>query len=177
MNREDFLRSTVGYLDVMLALRDLPQREHLQSLKREFPQMDVARMETYLALLKTATDMVRRIDAYLMEHGLQQNRFMLLVVLYRDPSKPLAAAELAASIGVKPPTLTGLLEGLVKKKWVKRQRDSGDRRAIGVVITAAGQEYLRGVLPGYYALINEMWRGVSRAEGAELRKVLEKISI
>lgn len=170
-------RRRVGYLDVMLALRDLPQREHLLNLQREFPQLDVSRMEAYLALLKKATDMVKQIDGYLLEHDLQQNRFMLLVVLYRDPGKTLAATELAASIGVKPPTLTGLLEGLVKKKWVRRQRDPGDRRTIRVAITEAGQAYLRSVLPGYYELINKMWRGVSRGDATELRRVLEKISL
>lgn len=161
----------------MLALRDLPHREHLENLKREFPQLDIRRMETYIALLNTATELVRRIDAYLHTQGLQQNRFFILVVLYRDPAKPLPAATLAASIGVRPPTLTGLLAGLNRKKLTRRLSDPSDRRGILVQITPAGEAFLRSVLPGYYAIINEAFAPLRRADEAALQALLEKILI
>lgn len=160
----------------MLALRDLPKRENLEKLKQEFPELDILRMETYLALLHTASAVVRKIDSYLLLHGLQQNRFMLLVVLYRDPASPLPANTLAAAIGVRPPTLTGLLTGLLRKKLIRRHHDPADRRMLKISITLAGQEFLRAILPGYYAIVNETFRGLGQSNAAALRALLGKIS-
>lgn len=159
----------------MLALRDLPQRKHLRSLQQEFPELNIARMQAYLTLLKTSTDVVKRVDAYLLTHGLQQNRFTILVVLYRDPGQPKQAHEIADSIGVRRPTVTGLLDGLERQGWIERDADPADRRGVLVQITQSGIAFLRSVLPGYYALINGTFEGLSAADYAALCALLAKI--
>lgn len=159
----------------MLALREFPERKHLEQLQREFPALNFAHMEAYLSLLKTATDVVRKVDTYLLTHGLQQNRFTTLVVLYRSPEKPLLAFQLAESIGVKRPTMTGLLDGLEQMKLIQRQEDKSDRRGTLVRITEAGQRLLRQVLPGYYDLINESFQAVSEADSKAMQRILFKI--
>jgi DNA-binding MarR family transcriptional regulator len=47
-------------------------------------------------------------------------------------------AELANRLWVRPPTVTGIIDTLVKAGYVRRERDPSDRRAVWVVLTEAG---------------------------------------
>ena len=161
----------------MLALRELPERQHLESLQREFPEADIPRVQAYLGMLKTCTDVVRRIDTYLAGHGLQQNRFFILVLLYRSPGVPLAVHRLAAGVGVSRPTVTGLLDGLERQQWVEREPDPGDGRGVLVRITEAGIAYLHGVMPGYFALVNRLFAELGEADYRQLLELLGKIRL
>jgi DNA-binding MarR family transcriptional regulator len=159
----------------MLPLRELPKRNHLESLKKEFPELNMAGMDAYLTLLKTSTDIVRQVDSYLATYDLQFNRFTILVVLYRDPEVPMQAFQLADSIGVRRPTLTGLLDGLEKKALVARHSATADRRGVELRITEAGKKFLRAVLPGYYKLLNGLLDGLSQKDCTDLVRILKKI--
>ncbi len=61
-------------------------------------------------------------------------------VLYLIASSPERASRLAERAAVTPPSLTGILDGLVNKGWVERSNVDGDRRGVTLAITAKGQE-------------------------------------
>jgi DNA-binding MarR family transcriptional regulator len=48
-------------------------------------------------------------------------------------------AELANRLWVRPATVTGIIDTLVKAGYVQRERDLADRRAVWVVLTEAGR--------------------------------------
>jgi DNA-binding MarR family transcriptional regulator len=47
-------------------------------------------------------------------------------------------SDLAASLGISLPTLTGVIERMVKRELVERERDENDRRIVKVKLTAKG---------------------------------------
>lgn len=160
----------------MFVLRDLPRQEDLERFKADYPELDIAKMRGYLTLVKVGTDFMKNIDQYLKGHGIQQNRFMILAILLRNPNTSISASEIAQGIGVKRPTITGLLDGLERSGLISRSTDPNDRRSVLVAPTRKVHEYMREILPGYYSLINESMNAVSEKEAKQLAAILEKIS-
>ncbi len=64
-------------------------------------------------------------------------------VLRRIVDQPLPMGELAADLGIEPPNLTTLIDGLERAGLVERKAHPTDRRVLLVVDTAAGVELAR----------------------------------
>ncbi|HWE64792.1 MAG TPA: MarR family transcriptional regulator [Chloroflexota bacterium] len=52
--------------------------------------------------------------------------------------------QLARALGVRPPSITGVIDGLVTHGMVERQQHPQDRRQIRLVLTAAGRAHSEG---------------------------------
>jgi DNA-binding MarR family transcriptional regulator len=79
----------------------------------------------------------RRLERCLGEMTLPQLRVLTLVA--SSPERANRIAELAA---VSRPSLTGLLDGLEARGWVRRVDVVGDRRGVLLEVTTAGTEAL-----------------------------------
>lgn len=76
----------------------------------------------------------RRLERALENMTLPQYRVLMLIA-----SSSERASRLAEQAAVSPPSLTGILDGLVTRGWVERSNVDGDRRGVTLTITAAGQ--------------------------------------
>lgn len=76
----------------------------------------------------------RSIERSLEHMTLPQFRVLMLIA-----SSPERASRLAERAAVTPPSLTGILDGLVAKGWVERSNVDGDRRGVTLAITDKGQ--------------------------------------
>ena len=103
------------------------------------------RTDFAIALLATA----RRIDdAYnelLVGHELSGGRFAALLAVSERPG--ITPARLSDELEVKRATVTGLIDGLVKRGFVVRGSDETDRRVQTLTITSNGENRLQEVLP------------------------------
>lgn len=63
-------------------------------------------------------------------------QFRVLTLIATSPER---ASKLAERAAVSPPSLTGILDGLVTRGWVERSNVDGDRRGVTLTITADGQ--------------------------------------
>ena len=54
----------------------------------------------------------------------------------------LTMGELATNIGASLPTVTGIIDRMVKRELVERQRDDTDRRIVKVCLTPKGKEQI-----------------------------------
>ncbi len=77
----------------------------------------------------------RSIERTLEHMTLPQFRVLTLIA-----TSPERASRLAERAAVTPPSLTGILDGLVNKGWVERSDVDGDRRGVTLAITGKGQE-------------------------------------
>jgi DNA-binding MarR family transcriptional regulator len=68
-------------------------------------------------------------------HGLTGSQALVLRVLQNGS---LAAGKLASRVSLSQGTVTDILNRLEQRDWIKRVRDSRDRRRVVVRITAAG---------------------------------------
>jgi DNA-binding MarR family transcriptional regulator len=67
----------------------------------------------------------------------------LKVLLLLGESGSARVSWLASEMAVSPPNITGILDRLEKRGWVRRTGDPQDRRVVRIVLTESGQELLR----------------------------------
>jgi len=153
----------------------VPRLEVLEAKARRYPDMDPVACEAYL-MLRQVGDCVRlSLEQRLAAEGISHGRFMLLVVLDRDPEQPLAASELAEQAGVTKQTITSLLDGLEKDGYVTRVPHPQDRRSVMVQLLPRGRQLLESIMPGMYRRQVEMLAHLTRDEQRQLTRLLRKV--
>ena len=82
-------------------------------------------MEAFLHLMRTSTELTEAFDALHASHNISHGRFIVLMLLNRDPEKPVNPADLADRANVTRATMTGLIDTLERDGFVKREHTSG----------------------------------------------------
>jgi DNA-binding MarR family transcriptional regulator len=100
---------------------------------------------------------------------------VLMELLALGGGGALMPSELAERIGVTRPTITGLVDGLVKQGLVERAAAANDRRAVRVRLTRAGKRRMGSLLPGQFAAMASIVDGLSKRDRATLRRLLGSI--
>jgi MarR family transcriptional repressor of emrRAB len=159
----------------VFTLRDIPKYEALRARIRRYPDIDPIAVETFLVLLRTASDVMAGAEEYWSKHGLSHGRFVVLAVLNRDPAVALSPSDLADKCGVSRATMTGLVAGLQRNHYVRREHHHGDRRMALVRLTPDGVRFLDSVLPDYYRRLARMMGHLSTPEKRALEDMLTKI--
>ena len=140
----------------MFFLKELPTRQMLEKYHKNFPQMKVESVEAALHLLRSASLLMRELDAYFAKKQLSQLRFLVLIVLDREPScDGLMASEIADRLDVSRPVTTRTLQTLQDDGMLEFANHGADGRAKLVTLTSQGKQKLRNVLPGYYKVIED----------------------
>lgn len=160
----------------MLYLRDLPKYESIRQQAQRYPQIDPRAVESFLVLLRVASDVLGGIESYLALHGMSQGKFTVLMVLNRNPQAGQNPSELADRCGVTRATMTGLLDGLEREKLIRREGDSADRRKAIVRLTTKAVRLLDQMLPGYYAQIADLMGGLPEEQKVQLIELLAKVN-
>jgi DNA-binding MarR family transcriptional regulator len=91
-----------------------------------------------LAAVRALAFGARVIERALDDMTLPQFRVLSLIA-----SSPERASRVAEKAAVSRPSLTGLLDGLEARGWVRRVEVDGDRRGVGLEVTSEGRAALR----------------------------------
>jgi DNA-binding MarR family transcriptional regulator len=158
-------------------MMNVPRLEVLEAKARRYPDMDPVACEAYLMLRQVGECMKSALEERLAAEGMTCGRFMLMVVLDRNPDQPLAPSELAEEAGVTKQTITSLLDGLEKDGFVARHPHGQDRRSVVVKLLPKGSEFLQRILPPMYRRQIEMLTDLTRQEKLELIRLLSKVQI
>ena len=156
-------------------LKDLPRYECLLEAAEKYPSLDPTAFEAFLHLLRTGDDVSSTEARFLAQHNVSQGRFTVLMLLHHCAERISTPAELAEEANVTRATMSGLIDTLEKDGLVTRGADPGDRRAVRVRSTAAGEEFLAKVLPDYFRFVSAMIQTLSAPERKQLVKLLQKI--
>ena len=106
-------------------------------------------MDQPLEQFEESLDRVSRVlnhltQVFLTQRGLSMPRYRILRYLQSRPEVNMS--EMQDSLLVSGPTLTELVDGLVRSGLVLRMRDQGDRRMVYLRLTDEGRETYREVL-------------------------------
>ena len=96
-----------------------------------------------------------------------------LWVLYALRAGPLSPGQLARRQRVTPAVITGLLDRLEQRGYVRREADPEDRRRLRLVLTERGQEVSQEVRQALAADIAAQFASASPAELKQLGGALE----
>jgi DNA-binding MarR family transcriptional regulator len=159
----------------MLLLKDLPKYDTLQRFADRYAEMDVSAVQSFLALLRVASDVIENLDACLARHDLLQGRWWVLILLMREENLTASPSLLADKAGVTRATMTGLLDSLERTGLIERIPHRDDRRMLNVKLTAKGQQRLDEVMPDYYARVADVMQGLSEKDRAAFMDMLEQV--
>ncbi|MBI2689271.1 MAG: MarR family transcriptional regulator [Acidobacteria bacterium] len=119
------------------------ERPSVRRLREEIQQTKPFQDRSHaagLALLRTADEAKRGVEALVEPHGLSVEQYNVLRILRGAGEKGLPTLEIAARLLEKNPGITRLVDKLEAKKLVCRARCTVDRRQVFCTITAAGAD-------------------------------------
>ena len=115
-----------------------------------------------------------RAEAALNKLGLHTGQEMLLLRLWIEEGIP--QSQLAASMGVEPPTATKMLQRMEHAELIERRPDPEDARISRVYLTERGRALEQPVLEVWKQLEAQTVTGLSPTEQALLRRLLMQVS-
>ena len=176
-----------GTSRVDLELNDTPALAVLAARAPRAAGVSAQALQTCQDLLRVAKRSLALFGDEFAGHGLSPGRYAVLMELYygelqAGAGRPLAQndgllpSQLATRIGVTRPTITGLIDGMLREGMLLRMRaDSQDGRRRGVRLSAGGRRLLDALLPQLFTRMSALVAPLSNAEQATLRELLLKI--
>lgn len=144
-------------------------------MAERYPSLDPTAIEAYLTLLEVADEIAVAAGAHLARHGLAEGRHLVLGLLLQHHPEPLCHSELAERSGVTRGNITGLVDGLERDGYVKREESEDDRRVTLIALTAAGRRLIEKVLPDRFGRIAGLMGGLSASDRKTLVSLLTKV--
>lgn len=139
----------------MFFLKELPSHQMVETYASAHG-VEARTVESALTLMRKASLLIRRLEAYFAEQDLSQLRFLILIVIDREPDRhTLTIGEITDRLDVAGPVITRTLKTLSEDALVTIAPDKDDRRTRHVSLTFQGREKLANVLPGYFRIIDE----------------------
>lgn len=142
------------------------------------PELQRPRYRALLQLLRTADAIWEASRLFFAPWNLSPSQFNVLNLL-RLNSRGLTQSDLSRHLIVNRSNITGLVDRLEQRGWVRRTEVAADRRAYRVVLTEAGSRILREILPAYHAGAERALQVVSEERAArwadELARVAENV--
>jgi MarR family transcriptional regulator for hemolysin len=126
-----------------------------------------------LQLANTAKSVGRAFNDRLAEAGGSVPVWLILSSLKSDERR--TQHELARAVGIEGPTLTRHLDGLEEAGLVRRVRGAGDRRAVRVELTDAGESLFQTLRRAVIAFNRELTAGIGEPELDRLRTTLARL--
>lgn len=115
----------------------------------------------------------QRAEAALNKLGVHTGQEMVLLQLWIEDGIP--QSQLAACMGVEPPTATKMLQRMERAGLIERRPDSEDARISRVYLTERGRALEQPVLDIWKQLEAETASGLSLVEQALLHRLLQQM--
>jgi DNA-binding MarR family transcriptional regulator len=154
-----------------------------QTLKDEIGKrlpFDSPEAEAHLNLLRTSSNITAAFDRLFKDHGLSDATYNILRILRGHSDAPdsnpagIPCQTIGRHLIARLPDVTRLVDRLEKSGLVKRSRTAGDRRVVLVGITKKGLGILADLDRPTADLHKKQLKHMTRAELAELNRLLYK---
>jgi DNA-binding MarR family transcriptional regulator len=117
-------------------------------------------------------------QAALAETGLQDFEYDTLhTLMIRETPGHASPGQLAQDLGVSNAGMTGRLDGLERKGWVKRMPGAEDRRRVDVEVTRTGAAIWRRAMALRGTAEDELGAALSRRELVTLNRLLRTLNL
>jgi DNA-binding MarR family transcriptional regulator len=125
-------------------------------------------------LLRAAETIWNGSRVFFARWDLSPSQFNILNLL-KDLPDGLSQVDLSRQLIMHRSNVTGLVDRLEERGLVQRLETPGDRRSYRVVLTAAGSELMREILPHYYFAAEAVWGSISVKQANRLMANLDDI--
>ena len=169
-NRVDKVCSLRYYFDIKLFDIERTMGTHYQGTPAE-----QSALNSYIKLSRAAEAVGQRINDHLKAAHLTISQFGVLEALYH--LGPLQPGQLAEKILKSSGNLTLVIDNLVKRGLVQRQRRADDRRCIDIQLTPAGRDLIADLMPGHVAGVVAAFAPLTPEEQAQLGDLCRRLGL
>jgi DNA-binding MarR family transcriptional regulator len=141
----------------------------------EFPDADPRVTEAHASLVRTGNALVAEIERCMQAtFDVPQNVLNSLAVI-DGAGEPLTPSQISERMLVSSATMTGVIDQLEYRGWVRRLPNPDDRRSVLVEITDSGRAITDQLLPGIRKIERATLGALSAAEISTLLQLLAKV--
>ena len=116
------------------------------------------------------------VNERLRPHDLTYSQWQVLAFVARQESGTATQRELQCWLKVESATLTGVIDGLVRRGWMTREESADDRRVRRLELTAAGRSAYQAVSPRLSDEVqSRVLEGLSPGQVAVACEVLQRV--
>ena len=130
-------------------------------------------LKTYVKLMRAAESITARAHKHLASVGLTVSQFGVLEAIFH--LGPLSQKSLGRKILRSSGNITMVIDNLEKRRLVRRERDTLDRRIFIVHLTGEGQKLIRKIFPSHAALITKELSVLNATDQVKLGNLCEKV--
>ncbi len=115
----------------------------------------VTRQDASFAVAQLMPQIIRGVQLdFFVQRGVTQTQFLVITVIHADGRCSMGA--LARSLQTSRPTISGIVDRLVRSGHVRRLSPPTDRRQVLVELTPRGRAFVRG----FQQIIRRRWEDV-----------------
>jgi MarR family 2-MHQ and catechol resistance regulon transcriptional repressor len=138
-------------------------------------QTEVRALDAFIKLSRATESVNQRINAHLRDQDLTVSQFGALEALYH--LGPMHSGELGEKILKSSGNMTLVIDNLVSRGLVYRQRRTDDRRCIDIHLTAPGQALIKVIIPAHVAGVVAVMNALSAHEQEKLGELCRDLGL
>ena len=139
-----------------------------------YPGASPVATEAAMNLVRTADMLVKRIGELVTPFGLSPSTGLALGIL-ADAAAPLPPHQIAEKLIISRATITGLLDSLEKRGYVRRVPHASDRRMLLIELTESGRQVAHDFRLRVHQQQNEWLAALSQPEQEQLIAALHRL--
>jgi len=132
-------------------------------------------LDTYIKLSRSAESVTQRVNAHLRHYDLTISQFGALEALYHLGSMQLG--ELGTKILKSSGNMTLVVDNLVNRGLVIRQRREDDRRCIDIHLTEAGSSLVQNIMQPHVTQVVQAFSVLSASEQEQLAALCRTLGL
>ncbi|UUZ71167.1 MarR family transcriptional regulator [Polaromonas sp. P1(28)-8] len=133
----------------------------------EDKSLDGSALWVLLAIYRVFAVLDRDQNQELAEIGLTPLQFNILTTMHRT-RQPVTMGALATMLVVRPTNLSGNINALVERGFVRRELNVSDQRSLLAVITDEGEEFMANHLPAHWRRLERLMSGIPHEQRLNL---------
>lgn len=136
-------------------------------------ETEVRALNALINLARALDSLGARLGVELQESGLTPPQFGVLETVYH--LGPMCQIELGRKLLRSGGNITVVVGNLQKRGLIRRERLTGDRRMVGVYLTADGREMIEQLFPKHVAALVRQFSVLEPEEQETLRRLCKKL--
>lgn len=141
-----------------------------------YKPIDDLTFQSMYAVLQGGMKLLNDLESFLSPYGLSQGRFAILLVMIESQGKEISPSYLAEVSGKSRPTVTKMVEKLLKEGLVLKKKGAADGRSKTLALTVKGEDLLNKIIPLYNKRILHMSAPLSEDDKKQLISLISKIA-
>jgi DNA-binding MarR family transcriptional regulator len=115
-------------------------RQDLATELRMTRPFQLPELEAFLNLVRTSDQLQTEIGALFKQRGITQQQYNVLRILRGAGQEGLPSLEIGHRMVTRVPDVTRLVDRMIERRLVRRQRSDADRRIVRVSLTEKGRK-------------------------------------